>query len=112
MARRNKPVESIEDRKAKRRAERAQKIMEKEEGPRPGRYYNLGGHLIDPPNDCPKKKRTEDGASWVDLALCRNCHSSKECNRYTSFIKMGPNERNDDLKSRGVKLNISWKPNA
>lgn len=109
MARRNKPGESVEERKEKRRAERMARLSG---GAEANRYYNLGGHMIDPPEDCTKKKSSSDGGIWVDLALCRLCDSSKICDRYTSFMNKSQAERNEDSRSRGVKLTNSWQKNA
>lgn len=73
------------------------------------KYYPLGGHMIDPPDFCPHRKRSVDGAIWVDIAFCcRTCQLAKECSRYDSFKGMSSEERKKDLISRGVKLVNSW----
>lgn len=70
-------------------------------------YRNLGGFMIDPPENCPKQIRSEDKARWTDLALCIHCKD--KCERYLSFRKMTPEERKEDSLNRGIIPPKPWK---
>lgn len=70
------------------------------------RYRNLGGFMIDPLETCLKQVESEDGAFWTDLGLCRHCKAP--CQRYLSFKKMSPEERNEDNLIRGIIPPRKW----
>ena len=70
-------------------------------------YRNLGGFMIDPPENCPKQIRSEDKAQWTDMGLCHHC--KEKCERYLSYKKMTPEERNADSVNRGIIQPKPWK---
>lgn len=71
------------------------------------RFYNMGGHMIDPPELCMKQRQSEDGAWWVDMAFCHHC--GNKCDRYKSYVKMTAREQTEDRMSRGILETTSWK---
>lgn len=71
------------------------------------RYRNLGGFMIDPPDNCPKRVTSEDGAWWTDMGLCHHCKN--KCERYLVYKKMTPEERKEDSVVRGIIQPKPWK---
>lgn len=68
-----------------------------------GQKYPMGGHLIDPPKECPYRKGPfTDGGVWTDLGCCISC-CTNHCERYNWFKRAGSRQRNQDLINRGCK---------
>ena len=70
------------------------------------RYQNMGGYMINPPDDCPYIKMDKEGLLlWVDLALCTgNYCKSSYCERYVAFSAMSDHERKTELREYGVYI--------
>jgi DNA-directed RNA polymerase subunit RPC12/RpoP len=63
-----------------------------------------GGHMINPPGECPYRFVDKDGGGhWVDNGNC-NITCKDLCVRYYQFSRMTPDERKDELIENGVKL--------
>jgi len=66
--------------------------------------YNMGGHMINPPEDCPSRQRANDGGEWVNLPICAYyCERRDDCDRYQQFESMTDEERRQELIDNGVK---------
>ena len=64
----------------------------------------MGGHLVNPPENCPWKRMAYDGGMWVDFTLCAGfCDNRNSCERYQWFTKATDMERAKDWKRAGVK---------
>lgn len=63
---------------------------------------NWGGHLINPPDECPYKfQSARDGGVWCDLGNCtRTC--GDKCSRYYEYKRMTPSQVKDELYANGV----------
>jgi hypothetical protein len=82
-----------------------EKLSRYEESKALGRIQNMGGHLIDPPDQCEYKRLADDGAIWTDFGCCQAC-CGNHCERYKRFLKMSPVLRRRDQRKRGVNLPI------
>ena len=62
---------------------------------------NVGGHMINPPEDCEFKVNFGDKAIWVNVALCGSgrkiCKKVKSCSRFNEFKLMSLSERKEEL---------------
>ena len=76
------------------------KIPDKHDDKPKGTIQNVGGHIIDPPEDCPYRKKIGD-AIWADAGCCQCCCESK-CKRFLKVKRMRPYERAQDLRDHGV----------
>ena len=78
--------------------------------PKGNRILNCGGHLINPPDYCPhRKKFRDDGGIWVDLAVCRPEYCEKyPCDRRRWFNKASGPERNEEWQRCGVVFFIPF----
>ncbi len=64
-------------------------------------FRSFGGHLFNPPQSCPFRRRAADGGVWTDLGCCiSNCQEA--CNQYLYYIKLNPNQKQEHLKVQGV----------
>jgi len=62
---------------------------------------NIGGHIINPPEDCPHGFRLPDGGKWADLGNCnRTCKS--HCTRYYQWKRMSVEDRKAELYENGI----------
>jgi len=62
---------------------------------------NLGGHLINPPEECQYAFRIPDGGEWVDLGNC-NRACNEHCVRYYQWKRMTSDERKTELFENGI----------
>ena len=63
--------------------------------------YPMGGHMINPPEDCPRRKVLPDGGVWADYPVC-SFYCEDKCSRYYQFQKMTEEERKEELRNNGV----------
>jgi len=65
------------------------------------RRNNMGGHMINPPEDCPYAFRVPDGGEWTDLGNCnRTCDD--RCTRFYQWKRMPPEDQREELYANGV----------
>lgn len=63
--------------------------------------HNRGGHMINPPEECPFRFVQRDKGEWVDLGNCnRTCKD--QCIRFYQWKRMGADERKDELFDNGI----------
>lgn len=61
----------------------------------------FGGHLINPPEECPFRFKNLDGGVWTDLGNCiASCKD--RCVRYYKFKGMSKEERLEELFEESV----------
>lgn len=85
---------------AKRKAPVAPKKA-KRVAPIRGRIQNMGGNLIDPPDNCPFSRRFPDGAVWTDLGCCQQC-CKEHCDLFRWFCDATPRMRVRRLRRKGI----------
>lgn len=79
------------------------KGKERQNNPSPAHgIYNMGGFLIDPPEECRYKAKPKGGGTWADFGCCIGICKEK-CQRYKSYLKMRPGEYLEELRRKGVK---------
>lgn len=72
----------------------------------------MGGHLVNPPENCPWKKMAYDGGMWAEFPICGYyCELNKECERYRWFKKASDLERAREWKGVGVRYFMFGKYN-
>jgi hypothetical protein len=77
------------------------KIPDKHSNQPKGTIQNVGGHIVDPPEDCPYRKQWSDGGIWTDLGCCQVCCTNR-CKRYQWYKRATKHMRVEDLRNKGV----------
>lgn len=75
--------------------------MAKRIKPIKGMIKNVGGHMINPPENCGHRKKWIDNAVWVDLCCCFALCPAK-CKKYDWYLRATPNMRVRYLRRNGV----------
>ena len=57
-----------------------------------GLLQNVGGHLLNPPEECCYRKSFPDKSIWADLGCCSNVCKNK-CSLFKWFLKASEPER-------------------
>lgn len=62
---------------------------------------NMGGHMINPSEDCPFAFKQKDGGIWVDIGNCnRTCKD--RCIRSYQWKRLSDDERKSELFENGI----------
>ena len=62
---------------------------------------NWGGHMINPPEECPWAFKQPDEGVWVDLGNC-NLNCKDRCIRSYQWKRLSVDERKEELFDNGV----------
>lgn len=85
----------------KRKKETLVSIKRKEEEPKEEPFFPLGGHVLNPPENCESRVfvyRARDNTRWCDTYFCVDCCAPRFCEQAKRYFEEGRERRNAALK--------------